>query len=163
MGETDRVKDVLDDLGFQLDFWRIRMRPGSPVSFGHLPREGGSVPVMGLPGNPVSAMVTCLVLAGPAIRALGGHRRRFPFSTRAIVRSPLSGPEKLTRFFRVTLTPESSGGWGARAAAGQGSGVIKSMALADGLAVVPDGTRAPGVGEFVEVLVLPHRGWDEDR
>ncbi|MSR23149.1 MAG: molybdopterin molybdenumtransferase MoeA [Gemmatimonadetes bacterium] len=165
MGTADLVKDVLRELGLVLDFWRIRMRPGSPVSFGHLPRsEGtGAVPVLGLPGNPVSAMVAYLVLGAPAIRALGGHGRRFLPRIRASVREPLPGPDHLTRFFRVALDPEGAGRWGVRLSAPQGSGVIRSMALADGLAIVPEGAPAPAIGTSLEVLLLPRSGWEENR
>ncbi len=159
MGTADLVKDVLDDLGFVLDFWRIRMRPGSPVSFGHL----SMIPVLGLPGNPVSAVVSYLVLGHPAVRARGGHRGRHLPRIRAAVREPLPGPDHLTRFFRVALEPEGEGRWGARPAAPQGSGVIRSLALADGLAVVPEGAPSPQPGTKVEVLLVPRAGWPENR
>jgi molybdopterin molybdotransferase len=165
MGTADLVKEVLDGMGFELDFWRIRMRPGSPVSFGHLPVPAGprKVPVLSLPGNPVSAVVGCLVLGIPAIRALGGHRRRFLPMIRATLRDPLPGPEHLTRFFRVALDPEGGGTWGARPSAHQGSGALRSVALADGLALIPEGKAAPDVGEPVEVLLAPRSGWEENR
>jgi molybdopterin molybdotransferase len=165
MGRVDLMKAVLAEMGVDLDFWRIRMRPGSPVSFGHLPMEGGTrrVPVLSLPGNPVSAMVAYLVLGVPAIRALGGHTKRFLPCIRASVREPLPGPDHLTRFIRVVLDPEGDGTWGARLSAPQGSAVIRSLALADGLAVIPEGWPAPTVGGSVEVLLLPRAGWEENQ
>src|SRR5690606_29796635 len=70
VGEHDLVRDVLTALGFELDFWRVRMRPGSPFSFGRL----GRTPVFGLPGNPVSALVTFEVFVRPALRRMAGRR-----------------------------------------------------------------------------------------
>ena len=161
MGEADLVKAVLHDMGFQLDFWRVLMRPGSPFSLGRLPESGGGrqVPVLGLPGNPVSALVTFLTLGLPAIRALGGHARRFLPKIQATARERFGGPVALTRFFRVRLDPESSGGCSARLSASQGSGAVRSMASADGLALVPEGTEALEVGDPVQVLLIPHAGW----
>ncbi|RMH14454.1 MAG: molybdopterin molybdenumtransferase MoeA, partial [Gemmatimonadetes bacterium] len=76
MGEGDLIKRVLDRHGFELDFWRVRMRPGSPVSFGLLARpEGPPLPVFGLPGNPASAFVTFQVFVRPFVLALAGHAR----------------------------------------------------------------------------------------
>jgi molybdopterin molybdotransferase len=160
MGSADLVKDVLDEMDIDLDFWRIRMRPGSPVSLGRLKRgRGDRVPVLGLPGNPVSAAVAFLVLGVPAIRSLGGHRRESLASLSATARGELGGPDDLTRFVRVALVPEGGGRWGAAPAGPQGSGAIRSLALADGLAYLPEGSPPPPVGEPVEVLLLPRSGW----
>ena len=161
MGEADLVKRVLDGLGLQLDFWRVLMRPGSPVSLGSLPdsAKGRRVPILGLPGNPVSALVTFLVLGYPAVRALSGHTRRFLPTLRAIARERFAGPAQLTRFFRVRIEPESSGTLGAWLSAPQGSGVIQSMASADGLAIVPEGAEATEEGQPIQVLLLPYAAW----
>ena len=165
MGEADLVKGALDDLGWVPEFWRIRMRPGSPVSFGRIPRgpggAGGFAPVLSLPGNPVSAMVTTLVLALPAIRTLGGHRQRLLRSLSAVAMEPLRGPEHFTRFFRVRLESLGSGSWGARLAGQQGSGALRSVAVADGLAIIPEGRASIEDGAPVEVLLLPDAGWAE--
>ncbi len=161
MGEADLVKRVLDDLGYELDFWRVLMRPGSPVSLGHLPgsTDRPPVPVLGLPGNPVSALVTFLTLAYPAIRALGGHLRLHLPCLQAVAKCGFGGPARLTRFFRVRLEPEHSGSASAHLPADQGSGVIRSMALADGLAFVGAGTPEVQAGERIPVLLLPHVAW----
>ncbi|MEX0935675.1 MAG: molybdopterin molybdotransferase MoeA, partial [Gemmatimonadota bacterium] len=161
MGETDLVKRTLDGLGFELDFWRARIRPGSPVSLGRLPRPGagGKVPVIGLPGNPVSAVTTFHVFAAPSIRHLGGHTRCSLPNLRATARDRLGGPKRLTRFFRVRLEPEGDGAWGATLTGRQGSGVIQSLAHADALAMVPEGVDGIDPGESVPVLLLPDSGW----
>ena len=162
MGEADLVKRVLDDLGYDLDFWRVLMRPGSPVSLGRLPGAAAGrapVPVLGLPGNPVSAVVTFLTLGYPAIRALGGHLRHHLPSLHAAAGCEFGGPGRLTRCFRVRLEPASSGLPTAHLAADQGSGVIRSMALADGLACVEAGTATVEAGTRIAVLLLPHVAW----
>jgi molybdopterin molybdotransferase len=164
MGEADLVKRALDAVGFDLDFWRVRMRPGSPVSFGKLramDRER-PVPVLGLPGNPVSAMVTFLTLGAPAVRRLGGHSRLHLPSVRATAREALRGHVDLRTFLRVTLEGEGGGRWGARLSAPQGSGAIRNLALADGLAVLPEGVDSIREGEGVAVLLLPHFGWSSN-
>jgi molybdopterin molybdotransferase len=163
MGEADLVKRALDSLGCESVFWRIRMRPGSPVSLGRLPcsNRDGTVPVLGLPGNPISAIVTCLTLVLPAIRAMGGHRARLLRRVRAATRDSFVGPTHLTRFFRVTLAPEGDGELGARSAGPQGSGAIQSIANADGLAVLPEGSPTPELGAPIDVLLLPSPGWVE--
>ena len=162
MGEADLVKRVLDDLGYNLDFWRVLMRPGSPVSLGRLPGPVAGcppVPVLGLPGNPVSAVVTFLTLGYPAIRALGGHLRHHLPILHAVAGCEFGGPGGLSRFFRVRLDPASSDLPTARLSADQGSGVIRSMALADGLACVGAGTATVKAGERIAVLLLPHIAW----
>jgi molybdopterin molybdotransferase len=162
MGEADLVKSALDELGFELDFWRVRMRPGSPVSFGRLRDGGRSVPVLGLPGNPVSAMVTFLTLGVPALRTLGGHARVHLPTVRATARERLSAPPDLRCYLRVTLGAEGEGRWGARLSAPQGSGAIRNLALADGLAVLAEGVGEVAEGESVPVLLLPRFGWAEN-
>lgn len=161
VGEADLVKSALVDVGGEMDFWRIRMRPGSPVSLAHLPISSGrSIPVLGLPGNPVSAIVAFTLLGIPAVRALGGHARKHPRTIRGRVRSRLSGgPAHLARFPRVRLEPEGLGEWGVYEAGAQGSGVIRSIVLGDGIAILPEGAAAPEEGEFVEVILLPGAEW----
>ncbi len=161
MGDADLVKTVLAGMDFELDFWRVQMRPGSPVSLGHLRGQEGQdrVPVLGLPGNPVSALVTFLTLGLPAIRVLGGHACIFLPRIRVTTRETLGGPAKLTRFFRVQLDRGASGERGCRLSSSQGSGAIRSMASADGLAIVPAGVATLEKGDLVDVLLLPLAGW----
>ena len=146
-GEHDRVKDVLEEMGFGLDFWRVRMRPGSPASLGSIPRPGRRpLVVWGLPGNPVSALVTFMVLVRPALRRMLGrtdvHNAVFPVE--AAARIP-SKPDK-THFQRVILEPGSPVPR-ARPTGPQGSGILTSMTRAHALFVVPEGRRGVEPGE----------------
>ena len=173
MGDRDLLKRVLSELGFGLDFWRVRVRPGSPLSFGHLPRDGDGLPVFGLPGNPASAFVTFHVFVAPYLRARLGSER--PRGTTLVARAgeALSSPPGLTHFFRVGLsgrprgdsrdrasrTAEPGGGLSCSLTGPQGSGLVRSLRDADGLAVVPEGVGRVEAGGPVSVLVLPERCW----
>ena len=162
MGEKDLLKSVLLRLGFRLDFWRARVRPGSPLSFGHLPREGTPLPVFGLPGNPASAFVTFHVFVAPYLRARLGSSRPRGTTVEARTDTALISPPGLTHFFRVRLSDQTQGerpGAGLRCSltGPQGSGLVRSLRNADGLAVVPEGVARVEVGEPVSVLLLPGR------
>lgn len=139
VGEHDRMKDVLDELGYEQDFWRVRMRPGSPASLGRIPRAGRRpLLVWGLPGNPVSALATFMVLVAPPLRRLLGRSRVHSpvFAVEAKERIP-SKPDK-THFQRVILEPGDPVPL-ARPTGAQGSGILTSMTKADALFVVPEG------------------------
>jgi len=153
VGDHDHVKAALSDLGLEEGFWRVRMRPGSPITFGTLAGR----PVFGLPGNPVSVMVTFQLFVRPALRALGGHSRLQVFPARARAAEEITSPGGLTYFFRVRLERGASGELSARLTGPQGSGILGSMVTADALAVVPEGTTSIGPGEPLELI--PLRGW----
>jgi molybdopterin molybdotransferase len=147
VGAHDRVKDVLDGLGYELDFWRVRMRPGSPASLGRIPRPGRRpLHVWGLPGNPVSALATFLVLVAPSLRRMLGRSavHTATFAVEAGERIP-SKPDK-THFQRVILDPGDPLPR-ARPTGAQGSGILTSMTKADALFVVPEGRRGVEPGE----------------
>ncbi len=148
VGDRDFVRDVLTRLGAELSFWRVNMRPGKPITFGTLSGR----PVFGLPGNPVSAMVTFELFVGPAIRRMGGARVLHRPRARARALAPIDNRGSRWGYLRVRLTRDHEG-LAARPTGEQGSGILTSMLHADGLAVLPPDTRvAPG--ESVEVILL---------
>ena len=155
MGEADLVKEALDRLGFQLDFWRVQIRPGSPVSFGTLPQGPGQapIPVFGLPGNPVSAFVTFQLLVRPFVLRLAGHRNAFRPVVRAVVSERLTGASDLAVFLRARLD-SLEGGLRARPTGPQGSGLLNSLGRADGLAVLPRGRGVLEEGDEADVILL---------
>jgi molybdopterin molybdotransferase len=149
VGEHDYVRAVLDELGAKQRFWKLRMRPGAPVGFGLI----GEVPWIGLPGNPVSTMVTYELFVRPAIRKMMGHNRPFRRSVAVRMAEPISLKPKLQHFLRGIVT-EGSQGPEARLTGPQGSGILTSMARANALLVIPEGQHETAVGTTVEALVL---------
>lgn len=153
MGEADLVKRVLDRAGFRLEYWRARIRPGSPFSFGLLPRGDRLQPVFGLPGNPASAFVTFELFVRPFLRRLAGHTACFRPIVSCVAGDDLRGPTDLAAYLRVSLV-RTTGAWTARLTGPQGSGLVKGLGYADGLAVLPEGTGEIRRGSRVDVLLL---------
>jgi len=149
VGEHDYVRSVLQELGAEQRFWRIRMRPGAPVGFGHV----GGIPWIGLPGNPVSTMVTFELFVRPAIRKMSGHLLPYRRSVPVSLAEPLSLKPRLQHFLRgiVSVGPV---GPEARLTGPQGSGILTSMALANALLVIPEGQYETPVGAQVHAILL---------
>lgn len=154
VGDLDVVRMALERMGADATRWmQIAIRPAKPFSFTTLESGHGLVSVFGLPGNPVSSAVSFELLVRPALRQMAGHRRSGRRSGWATLAEPVRRrSDGRVHFVRVQLDPAGGDGWRARPCAGQGSHQIRSMAVADGLAVVPDGTGA-AEGELVEVIV----------
>jgi molybdopterin molybdotransferase len=148
VGDLDLVKAALTRAGAELHLWQVSMRPGKPITFGSLHGR----PVFGLPGNPVSAMVTFELFVRPALRRMGGlngiHRPRLTAKALA----PIANPGSRRGYLRVTLERDGSH-WGARLTGEQGSAILTSMLRADGLAVVA-GDTVVQTGEQVEIIVF---------
>jgi len=156
VGEHDFVKEALSGLGAEQHLWLVNMRPGKPITFATIPstRPGqGRVPAFGLPGNPVSAMVTFELFVRPAIRHLAGHARLARPVVRARALGDIPNPGRRRGYLRVTLSRDDGGGTAASLTGDQGSGILRSMVAADGLAVVPGDTTIAS-GQPVEVIVL---------
>jgi molybdopterin molybdotransferase len=148
VGDLDLVKSALTRAGAELHLWQVSMRPGKPITFGSLAGR----PVFGLPGNPVSAMVTFELFVRPALRRMAGHRTIHRLRMRVRALAPIANPGIRRGYLRVTL--ERAGGrWGARLTGDQGSAILTSMVRADGLAVVPGDTTV-AQGDDVEVLLF---------
>ena len=156
VGEHDFVREVLTEMGGEITLWRIAMRPGAPVAFGRL----GGTPWIGLPGNPVSAMVTFELFVRPAIRRLLGHRLPFRRTVPVCVGEPIKLGPKLRHFLRAVVPPEGSEGGKltARLTGPQGSGILTSMARANALLIVPEDRPTVAAGETLPALLLddPH-------
>jgi len=153
VGDHDFVKAALTALGAEQHLWLVNMRPGKPITFATVESPlKGTLPVFGLPGNPVSAMVTFELFVRPAVRRLGGHTRlsRPIRSARAL--APIPNPGSRRGYLRVVLG-ESDGALTARLTGEQGSGILRSMSEADGLAIV-GGNTTIAAGETVPVMLL---------
>ena len=150
VGEHDHVRSALGELGVEEVFWGVALRPGKPTAFGTHP-DGALV--FGLPGNPVSAMVTFLLLARPAIEALLGSN---PGRHRAMAILDEDYAKKPGRAHAVRCRLElAEDGWHARTTGEQGSHVLTSMLGADALAVIPTDCGSVSAGERVEIELLP--------
>ena len=155
VGEHDFVREVLTELGGEIKLWRIAMRPGAPVGFGLL----GGTPWIGLPGNPVSVMVTFELFVRPAVRRLLGHRLPFRRTVPVCVGEPITLGPKLRHFLRAVVKPEGPGeALTARLTGPQGSGILTSMARANALLIVPEARPTVAAGETLPALLLddPH-------
>lgn len=151
VGEHDHVRAVLEELGTELRFWRLRMRPGAPVGFGML----GALPWIGLPGNPVSTMVTFELLVRPAIRRLAGRALPFRRAVPVVLAEPVRVAGRLQHFQRVVVSPAADGGPAtARLTGPQGSGILSSMARANALLIVPEGQLETPAGATLPAILL---------
>ncbi len=151
-GDYDVVKDVLMKHG-EINFWTVRMRPGKPLAFGTFPSGERRVPHIGLPGNPVSSMMSFELFGRPALYKMLGRNDWERPRVMAVCDEPIENTSGFTQFARVVLT-EREGVWHARLTGSQSSGVLTSMATANGLAVMGEDVRALAVGDVVECLVL---------
>jgi molybdopterin molybdotransferase len=160
VGEHDLVKDALEAIGCETLFWRVKIRPGSPFSFGLVQRHGRDpLPVFGLPGNPVSALVTFEVLVRPVLRRMHGREHFFAPTMPVIAGERITSPPGLVRFLRVRLEPGADGIPRAYLTGPQGSGILTSVAAADALLIMPLDTAELPSGAAARVV--PLRGADD--
>ena len=146
VGDHDHLRHVFAEMGGTLHFEKIALKPGKPTWFGHLP----DLPVLGLPGNPVSALVVAELVLRPAVETLLGERPR-PRLRRALLSADLPANGTRETWIRGRFDPETGG---VRPASSQDSGMISALARAELL--IPRAIEAPRVaaGELIEILVL---------
>jgi molybdopterin molybdotransferase len=149
VGEFDFVKDIQDELGVERRLWGVSMKPGKPLVFG----VRGRTLVFGLPGNPVSAMVSFELFVRPALMRLMGYTKTTRRTYRAIISEDVSNTDGRMYVVRVRAWRED-GEWHVSSTGPQGSGILRSMVGANGLAFVPGGSRGVRSGEKVEFLLL---------
>jgi molybdopterin molybdotransferase len=146
VGAYDVVRAVIGELG-AVEFWRVNVRPGKPLAFGHI----GGVPMIGLPGNPVSALVTAELFARPALARLGGWPDEVA-TVEATTGEALRSDGRRS-YLRVRLRRED-GRWIATTTGTQSSAALISLTLADGLLIVPEGVTEVSAGEILNVRLL---------
>lgn len=149
VGEFDFVKDIQDELGVERRLWGVSMRPGKPLAFGV---RNGTL-VFGLPGNPVSAMVSFEIFVRAALLRLMGYRKTTRPLYRAIIAEDVAGSDGRVYIARVRAWRED-GSWHVSSTGPQGSKMLRSMVNANGLVFVPGGSRGVKAGEEVEFLLL---------
>jgi len=143
VGEFDFVRPAFEELGGRLDFWKVAIRPGKPFAFGRV----GDKYLFGLPGNPVSAWVTFLLLVRPALLRMQGRNEASLPRFSAILAEPLANPRNRRHFIRVAVDEHGR----TRPCGRQASHVLSSLASANGLVDVPPGVTYPA-GATVSVL-----------
>jgi len=135
VGDFDYVKAVLDRMG-DMRWWQVAVRPAKPLAFGTV--QG--TPVFGLPGNPVSSLVSFELFARPALRQMMGHAELFRTEVTALADEPFPRrPDGKLHLVRVMATADTAGRWHVRSSGGQGSHLLRAMAMANALALLPDG------------------------
>jgi len=157
VGDYDVVKDVLAEQG-EVTFWTVRMKPGKPLAFGMLQLGKKPVPHLGLPGNPVSSMITFEQFARPAIFKMLGRKGSVKPTIRATSESYIKNKDGRRVFARVKVRQED-GEYYASLVGPQGSGILTSMTLANGLMIVPEDVPAVNVGDDVVVQMLD---WEQE-
>ncbi len=153
MGDYDFVKEVLAEQG-EVSFWTVRMKPGKPLAFGNI----RGIPHLGLPGNPVSVMITFEMFARPAILKMMGKKNL----SKPTIEATLEGSVKNTdgrRIFARAVVRRDGGRYMARITGPQGSGILTSMSQANGLVIVPEDSSGVKDGDTVKVLMLD---WSEE-
>jgi molybdopterin molybdotransferase len=143
VGETDFVKSAFEKLGGQLQFWKVAIRPGKPFVFGRVREKF----LFGVPGNPVSAFITFLLLVRPALLRWQGATNLNPHAGAGVLAEPLSNPATRRHFIRVTVDAAGR----VSSAGAQGSHVLASLAAANGLLDLPPNSTLPA-GTVVQVI-----------
>jgi len=149
VGKYDYVKDVLKGLGLEMKFWRVAMRPGKPLAFGVIKRT----PVFGLPGNPVSSMVSFEVFVKPAIFKMLGRKTDGAKEVKAAIKEEIIKKKGL-RYFLRAKTAWQNEAYVTKTTGPQGSGQLKSMAIANSLIILPEKEERMEKGRMVTVRFL---------
>ncbi|OGL43924.1 MAG: hypothetical protein A2W05_02315 [Candidatus Schekmanbacteria bacterium RBG_16_38_10] len=152
VGDFDFVKDVLKDLGMEMKFWKVAMKPGKPLAFGEIKGK----PVFGLPGNPASSMLCFELFVRPALLKMSG--RSDIFRKEVIAESMEDIKNKPgRRYFIRTVTSFKDGQYFFKTTGSQGSGILTSMTLANSLAIISENCSVLKKGEKTKVILLDER------
>jgi molybdopterin molybdotransferase len=149
VGDYDLVKDVMKEVGNQMKFWQVAMRPGKPLAFGSM----NGIPVFGLPGNPVSSMVSFEQFVRPSILKMMGHKNLFRRIVRATLKDDITKKKGTRHFIRARVNYEN-GKYFATTTGEQGSGILKSMVMANGLIILPEYAASVKKGEEVSIQLI---------
>jgi len=148
VGDFDLVKQVLAAEG-EMHFWSLNMKPGRPLAFGVV----GGVPLLGLPGNPVAAMISTELFARPALLKMQGFADWSRPTVQARLSEPIARKDGRRHYLRVRLCEEGAGRE-ATLTGDQGSGILNSLVQADGLAIIPEDANRLPAGAEVQVILL---------
>ena len=162
MGDYDMVKDILARDG-EMVFWKVRVKPGKPLAFGKIKGKdkngkAKSIPHLGLPGNATSCMVSFEIFVRPALLKMMGKKNLIKPSVEAIMEDSVKNDADRRIYDRVIIQ-KRDGHYYARLTGPQGSGILTSMSLANGLVVIPEDKGKVNKGDTVQVLMLD---WNEE-
>jgi molybdopterin molybdotransferase len=157
MGDYDMVKDILDRDG-KMVFWQVRVKPGKPLAFGKIKGNTRDIPHLGLPGNAVSCMVSFEIFVRPALLKMMGKKNINKPTVEAIVEDPVKN-DSGRRLYNRAILSRRDGHYYARLTGPQGSGILKSMALANSLVLIPEEKKIVKKGDTVQALMLD---WNEE-
>ncbi|MGD9116983.1 MAG: molybdopterin molybdotransferase MoeA [Dehalococcoidia bacterium] len=160
LGDYDIVRDVLAKEG-EIIFWRVRQKPGKPLAFGMINALGGGakkIPLFGLAGNPVSAMINFELFARPAMLRMMGRQNLAKPVIEATIEEPIKNSDG-RRVFARAVVQKRDGRYYAHLTGHQGSGILTSMTLANGLVIVPEDKPGVAKGDRVSVMMLD---WGEE-
>ncbi|OGP96348.1 MAG: hypothetical protein A2157_14880 [Deltaproteobacteria bacterium RBG_16_47_11] len=149
VGDYDFVKDVLKNMGMEMVFWRVAMQPGKPFAFGTIRGK----PVFGLPGNPVSSMVSFEQFVRPSLLKMMGHHQLFRPVIEAILKEEIRKKAGRRQFVRASVSLKENQ-YVVTTTGEQGSGILKSMVKANGLIMIPEDSEIVRAGEKVKVQLL---------
>jgi molybdopterin molybdotransferase len=149
VGNFDYVRQILADLGYEEQFWKVAQKPGKPLTFG----KRGETLIFGLPGNPVSSLVCFYLYVLPALRTMMGLERVFLPSATATMSETLTKASGLTEFVRCSLSGPPDD-YRVRSTGTQSSGVLRSLSLGDGLIIGPADATVLEEGRRVRVVLL---------
>jgi molybdopterin molybdotransferase len=149
VGDYDFVKDVMKHLGVEMVFWKVAMRPGQPLAFGTM----GGKPVFGLPGNPVSSMISFEQFVRPSLLKMMGCRQIFRPLVEAVLKEEIKKMAGRRYFVRGSVSFENNQ-YMVTTTGEQGSGMLRSMVRANGLIVIPEDQEIVRAGEKVKVQLL---------
>ena len=157
-GDYDMVKDVLEQRG-DMNFWSVRMRPAKPLAFGLLRRpDGSALPLLGLPGNPVSALLAFEMFGRPAVRRMLGRDLLARPTVEGVLTGPIFNSDGRRVYARVEVE-RRNGAWYATPTGPQGSNILTSLSRANGLAICPADLPRKAAGQAVKIIMLD---WNEE-
>jgi molybdopterin molybdotransferase len=149
VGDFDFVKNVMGEIGNAMHFWQVAMRPGKPLAFGAI--EG--IPLFGLPGNPVSAMVSFEQFVRPSLLKMQGHKKIFRQTAKAVCDQEVQKSAGFKHFIRAVVKKEKDQ-YIASTTGAQGSGILKSMVIANALIVMGENETRIKKGAVVTIQLL---------
>jgi len=150
VGDHDYARQVFAEMGGELDFWKVQMRPGAPMAFGML----GPTPWFGLSGNPVSAMITFEIFVRAALRKMLGHQKLHREIVSVRLTEPVESTTPLTHFLRAIVTRGIDGSYVARLAGSQSSAVLTTMARGNALLILPPNSWSHAAGSILRAIPL---------